>query len=59
MEPIITPEGFKILQNPDESRNLLSSYYTTIGFNVVHLHEKNGTEIKKPVTVQADETNPH
>jgi hypothetical protein len=34
MEPVITVEGYKVLQNPEESRRLLSAYYETLGFHV-------------------------
>jgi hypothetical protein len=34
MEPIVTEDGFKMLQNPEESRSLLNDYYTSLGFKV-------------------------
>ena len=35
MEPILTPDGYKVLQNPEESRSLLRDYYERQGFQVV------------------------
>ena len=35
MEPVITSDGFKVLQNPDQARNLLSAYYEKLGFHVI------------------------
>jgi hypothetical protein len=35
MEPVVTPEGHKVLQNPEESRSLLRDYYERQGFHVV------------------------
>ena len=36
MEPVVTPDGYKVLQNPEESRSLLVDYYERQGFHVVH-----------------------
>jgi hypothetical protein len=35
MEPIVTPERYKVQQNPEESRSLLGDYYERRGFYVV------------------------
>ena len=41
MEPVVTTEGFKVLQNPEESRSLLGAYYESQGFHVI-TKEKTG-----------------
>ena len=48
MEPVVTPDGYKVLQNPEESRSLLGDYYERQGFHVVHgpgeaAHSKNSS----------------
>jgi len=35
MEPVVTPDGYKVLQNPEESRSLLGDYYERQGFHVI------------------------
>ena len=41
MEPVVTTEGFKVVQNPEESRDLLGAYYESQGFHVI-TREKTG-----------------
>jgi hypothetical protein len=36
MEPVITHEGYEVLQNSQKSRDLLSDYYRSLGFRVVN-----------------------
>jgi hypothetical protein len=43
MEPVITVEGYKVLQNPEESRSLLSAYYETLGFHIINNPESSAT----------------
>jgi hypothetical protein len=47
MEPVVTKEGFKVLQNPEESRTLLGAYYESQGFHVI-TKENNGHAEKLP-----------
>ena len=51
MEPVITVEGFKVLQDPEESRNLLGAYYETLGFHVVQ-----ATDISSAVKDKAQQS---
>jgi hypothetical protein len=46
MEPVVTTEGFKVVQNPEESRDLLGAYYESQGFHVI-TREKNGDYASK------------
>jgi hypothetical protein len=46
MEPVVTTEGFKVLQNPEESRSMLSAYYESQGFHVI-TKEKTGDHAAK------------
>ena len=53
MEPVITEEGFKMLQDPQESRSLLSAYYETLGFHVVGNDDYSSTKkVKEQAPVQ-------
>ena len=56
MEPIITIEGYKLQQNREEMRRLLSEYYRKLGYHVVGMpdmspapavSEKHITEVKR------------
>jgi len=52
MEPIVTVEGFKILQDPAQAWRLVSDYYKALGYHVVELPaipkiEKQATEVKR------------
>ena len=56
MEPIITIEGYKLQQNREEMRRLLSEYYRKLGYHVVGMpdmspapavSEKHLTEVKR------------
>ena len=52
MEPVVTVEGFKLLQNPEEARSLLIAYYETLGFHVAESptasqNEKQAIEVKR------------
>lgn len=50
MEPIVTVEGFKLLQNPEEAWSLLKAYYETQGFHVIDPSapsDKQATEVKR------------
>ena len=50
MEPIVTVEGYKILQNPEEAWRLLKDYYEKLGYHVVDpstVAEKQVIEVKR------------
>ena len=56
MEPVITVEGFKVLQDPEESRSLLGAYYETLGFHVVKATDASAAvKDKSQQTVQSVE----
>lgn len=50
MEPIVTIEGYKILQNPEEAARIVKEYYEKLGYNVIDpptSSEKGVTEVKR------------
>jgi hypothetical protein len=54
MEPIVTNDGFKVVQNPEESRKLLGAYYESQGFHVITREKVGDHAVKQGTERQTD-----